>query len=143
MIREIVKDTEKLSEKCKTVTPKQKDELAELIQDMRDTTAYYEDKSGCVGLADNQIGSDLRVILAKVKGSWIDMVNPVIARHGKGVIESEEGCLSLEGVRTVKRWGAVEVIYRDHNDHSHKQVFTGFEACIIQHEIDHLNGKLI
>lgn len=68
MVREIVKDTEKLSEKCKTVTPKQKTELAELIQDMRDTAAYYEDKMGCVGLAANQVGSDLRVILAKVRG---------------------------------------------------------------------------
>ena len=51
MVREIVKDTEKLSEKCKTVTPKQKAELTELILDMRDTAAYYEDKMGCVGLA--------------------------------------------------------------------------------------------
>ena len=143
MVREIVKDTKKLSEKCITATSEHKTEVLELILDMRDTAAYYEDKMGCVGLAANQVGSDLRVILAKVRGGWIDMVNPVITRHSKGVIESEEGCLSLEGVRTVKRWDAVEVIYRDHNNRSHKQAFTGFEACIVQHEIDHLNGKLI
>lgn len=46
MVREIVKDTEKLSEKCKTVTPKHKAELTKLILDMRDTAAYYEDKMG-------------------------------------------------------------------------------------------------
>lgn len=143
MVRDIVKDTEKLQNKCKTVKNCKSKEIQDLLQDMRDTAEYYEEESGCVGLAANQVDSDLRVILAKVKGTWLAMINPVIARHGKGVIESEEGCLSLEGTRVVRRWDAVEVIYRDQHHRSHKQTFTGFEACIVQHEIDHLNGKLI
>lgn len=150
MVREIVKDTEKLQEKCKTV--KKVKDVRELIQDLRDTAEFHEEQDNCVGLAANQVGGDKRVIIVRVhphgnynteKLFWMPMINPVITNKSKTTIDSEEGCLSLEGVRTVKRYQSVEVMFTDVNGKIQRVEFYGFEACIVQHEIDHLNGKLI
>ena len=119
---------------------------------MRDTAAAYEKSHDCVGLAANQIGYDKKVIIVRIhphgnyKGDklfWMIMVNPVITNKTKEVIDSEEGCLSLEGTRTVKRYNGVMVVYRDAKGKMQTSEFYGLEACIVQHEIDHLNGMLI
>lgn len=94
MIREIVKDTDFLSKKCKPVS--KKDNIAEIIQDLRDTAAAYEESHDCVGLAANQIGYDKDVIIIRIhphgnykedKLFWMIMVNPVITNKTKEVIE--------------------------------------------------------
>lgn len=150
MIKDIVKDVDFLSKKCKPVS--KKDNIAEIIQDLRDTAAAYEESHDCVGLAANQIGYDKRVIIVRIhphgnykedKLFWMVMVNPVITNKTKEVIDSEEGCLSLEGTRTVKRYNGVMVVYRDAKGKMQTSEFYGLEACIVQHEIDHLNGMLI
>lgn len=150
MIKEIVKDTVFLSRKCKPVT--KKDNIAEIIQDLKDTAAAYEESYDCVGLAANQIGYDKRVIIVRIhphgnykedKLFWVIMVNPVITNKTKEVIDSEEGCLSLEGTRMVKRHNGVLVVYKDIRGKMQSSEFYGLEACIVQHEIDHLYGKLI
>lgn len=143
MIRDIVKDTEVLQRPCSLVVKSNIKEAADLIQNMKDTAEFYKESKGCVGLAANQVGSNLRVILVRGQDNWTVMINPSVTRHGKESIMSEEGCLSLEGVRTVKRWNTVEVVYFDTKLRVRKQVFTGFSATVVQHEIDHLNGKLI
>ena len=146
MIRDIVKDTEQLQKPCKTVTNNhtKSEDFKQLLADMWETAKHHEETSGCVGLAANQVSSDLRVILVRDNNrAWHLMINPVITKHGRGVLESEEGCLSLEGTRTVKRWDTVLVIWKDECNRTHKRGFTGFEATVVQHEIDHLNGKLI
>ena len=57
--------------------------------------------------------------------------------------KSEESCLSLIGSRKTKRYEMIEVEYLDTNFDKQKQVFTGFTAQIIQHEMDHFEGIII
>ena len=57
--------------------------------------------------------------------------------------ETEESCLSLIGFRKTKRYEMIEVMYLDRNFKKQKQVFTGFTAQIIQHEMDHFDGIII
>lgn len=57
--------------------------------------------------------------------------------------ETEEGCLSLTGVRKTTRYEIIEVEYLDRNFKKQKQTFSGWTAQIIQHEIDHCNGIII
>ena len=70
------------------------------------------------------------------------MVNPEItAKFGE--YETEEGCLSLPGVRKTKRYRKINVKYQDPEFRIHTGTYDGFTAQIIQHEIDHLEGILI
>lgn len=144
MIREIVKDTDKLQQPCKLAIKKNKQEIADIIQDLKDTAMAYEESKNCVGLAANQIGYDKRIIIGNFDGKrWTVMINPRITNHSKSIEVSEEGCLSLEGTRNVVRFKAVEVMYLDESFKAHTVRLKGFSGYIAQHEIDHLNGKLI
>lgn len=144
MIREIVKDTEKLQQPCKLAIKKNKQEIAGIIQDLKDTAVAYEESRNCVGLAANQIGYDKRVIIGNFDGKrWTVMINPHITNHSKKIEVSEEGCLSLDGTRHVVRFASVEVMYLNEAFKVHTVRLKGFSGYIVQHEIDHLNGKLI
>ena len=57
--------------------------------------------------------------------------------------ETEEGCLSLDGVRKTTRYMEIEVRYQDVSFREQRQSFSGFIAQIIQHEMDHLDGIII
>ena len=57
--------------------------------------------------------------------------------------ETEEGCLSLNGVRKTTRYQEIEVEYYDFNWKKQRQKLSGWTAQICQHEIDHLSGKII
>ena len=70
------------------------------------------------------------------------MFNPVILKKS-GAFETEEGCLSLSGVRKTTRYQDIEVEYQDLDFVKKRQKFTGWTAQIIQHECDHLQGILI
>ena len=70
------------------------------------------------------------------------MLNPVITARS-GPYETEEGCLSLDGVRKAKRYQKITVKYQDPLFRPQTGTFEGFPAQIIQHEIDHCNGILI
>ena len=70
------------------------------------------------------------------------MINPVTVRQ-KGPYETEEGCLSLPGVRKTTRYRVVTVRYEDESFKKHVETFSGFTAEIVQHEMDHLQGILI
>jgi len=72
----------------------------------------------------------------------VPMINPVILKKEK-LYETEESCLSLIGFRKTKRYEMIEVEYLDRNFKKQKQVFTGFTAQIIQHEMDHFEGIII
>jgi len=70
------------------------------------------------------------------------MFNPkIVKRFGK--YETEEGCLSLAGVRKCTRYQEIEVEYQDMNFKKQRQKYTGWTAQIIQHEIDHCQGIVI
>lgn len=70
------------------------------------------------------------------------MINPVITKKAKPY-QTEEGCLSLEGVRPCTRYEEIEVDYLDSNFKKQHGKYSGWTAQIIQHEVDHCNGILI
>ena len=70
------------------------------------------------------------------------MINPVITKKSKPY-ETEEGCLSLTGVRKTTRYTDIEVEYLDMNFRKHTQKYSGYKAQIIQYEVDHCNGIII
>lgn len=136
MIKEIVKDVMFLSQKAKKATEKDK----YIANDLLDTLKANRDR--CVGLAANMIGYNKAIIY--VSGGLYDfvMINPVITSRS-GDYETEEGCLSLIGERRCKRYKEIEVDYLDINFNKQHGKYTEFVAEIIQHEIDHTNGKII
>ena len=70
------------------------------------------------------------------------MINPQITKKN-GEYTAEEGCLSLAGTKTAKRWREITVCYQDEQFQMHVNTFAGFTAQIIQHECDHCDGVLI
>ena len=70
------------------------------------------------------------------------MINPVITKK-KEAFQTEEGCLSLDGVRPCTRYKEIEVDYLDQNFKKQHGTYTGWTAQIIQHEIDHCHGIVI
>ena len=138
MVKEIVKDTNVLTQKSEKV---ELNEAIEIVIDLLDTANHHADH--CVGLAAPQIGVLKKVIVVKAGNAFYPMINPVILKKIGNQFNSVEGCLSLEGERTVKRSKSVMVTYQDISGKKLTKTFTGFIATIIQHEVDHLNGKLI
>ena len=70
------------------------------------------------------------------------MINPVITKKS-GEYQTEEGCLSLQGVRHCTRYQEIEVDYLDQSFRKQHGKYSGWTAQIIQHEIDHCNGIVI
>ncbi|GKX66523.1 peptide deformylase [Inconstantimicrobium mannanitabidum] len=136
MIKPIVKDILFLGQKSEQAT---KNDIA-VIDDLIDTLRANLDN--CVGLAGNMIGVKKRILVFAVGTLIVPMVNPVILKKEK-LYETEESCLSLSGFRKTNRYEMIEVEYLDRSFKKQKQVFTGFTAQIIQHEMDHFDGIII
>ena len=136
MIRPIEKDPFFLGRKSRPATA----EDLPIVRDLLDTlTAHRE---GCVGMAANMIGQAVRIIAFDNEGSCMAMLNPEIIKCSDPY-ETEEGCLSLPGVRKTKRYRSIKVRYQNEQMQTRLKTFTGWTAQIIQHEIDHCNGILI
>lgn len=99
-------------------------------------------KDGCVGLAANMIGVNKRIIAFDNQGTYMVMFNPEILQKSDPY-ETEEGCLSLSGLRKTKRFKRIKVRYQNQQFQARFKTFTGWTAQIIQHEIDHCEGILI
>ncbi|WP_317320385.1 peptide deformylase [Subdoligranulum variabile] len=136
MIREICKDIIFLAKKAEPATP---DDLP-VAADLLETLEYHKD--GCVGMAANMIGVNKRIIAFDNDGEYMVMFNPEILRK-TGPYDTEEGCLSLTGVRPVKRWKTIKVKWQNEKFQQRIKNFTGWTAEIIQHEIDHCEGIII
>ena len=136
MIRNIVKDVSFLAQKSEIAT---KDDI-EVVNDLIDTLNANLDN--CVGMAANMIGVKKRILVFTVGSIIVPMINPIILKKEKPY-EAEESCLSLIGFRKTIRYENIEVEYLDINFKKLKQVFTGFTAQIIQHEVDHFEGIII
>ncbi len=136
MVKEIVKDPIFLSLKSAVAT---KEDLP-IAQDLLDTLAAH--REGCVGMAANMIGELKRIIIFDNDGTDMVMFNPEIVKCS-GAYSTEEGCLSLSGVRKTKRYQSIKVRYQNADFSVRLKTFTGWAAQIIQHEIDHCNGILI
>ena len=117
--------------------------IKKLCYDMVDTMYKY---SG-VGLAASQIGVLKRIITIdcseQEKKNPIILINPEIVWSSDEHIFFEEGCLSIPNIREeIKRPSSVRVKFLDSNGILKEDLFEGLWATCIQHEIDHLNGKL-
>ena len=112
----------------------------QIVIDLLDTLKANEEH--CVGMAANMIGVAKRIIAVNVGFMNIAMINPYIVRKANP-FKTEEGCLSLLGVRKTTRYENIEVEYLDINFRKQKQKFTGWTAQIIQHEVDHCDGIII
>ena len=136
MIKELVHDPIFLGQKSETAIA---DDL-QTSQDLLDTLTAH--KETCVGMAANMIGVKKAVIVVAAGPFQFAMVNPVITKKTGGY-ETEEGCLSLDGVRPCTRYQEIEVEYLDADFKPQHGKYSGFTAQIIQHEIDHCNGVVI
>lgn len=123
--------------------------LKKLIDDMFETM-YNADG---VGLAAPQIGLDIRLFvidlepLAEDDPKYADFkkvfINPKIVEYTGDIVKMDEGCLSIPGINeAVEREETIRIQYLDENFVSHDEVYSDFFARCIQHEYDHIEGKL-
>ena len=118
-----------------------------LIEDMFETMHNADG----IGLAAPQIGISKRIFV--VDGTSLDneemknfkkvFINPKLVNESGKSWGFDEGCLSIPGIREeVKRKSDIEVSYFDENWNERKEYFSGMQARVIQHEYDHIEGKL-
>ena len=118
--------------------------IRSLIENLFDTMYEFDG----IGLAANQIGLNKRIFVVDIShteecDSPLVFINGKII-NGKGSCVDSEGCLSLPEIRiNVERYDSITYEYLDHNLKKHTKEFNGFLATVIQHENDHLDGKLI
>lgn len=138
MEKKICKDVFFLSQKSEQAFDDENDRR--VAEDLLDTLTANRER--CVGMAANMIGVRKRIIAVNVGFMVLVMYNPVCVSKSSAY-ETEEGCLSLEGVRKTVRYKDIEVEYLDNNFKYQRQKFSGYAAQIIQHEMDHLEGIII
>ena len=123
--------------------------LAKLVEDMFETMEHAD---GC-GLAAPQIGLSIRLIVVdatpfgkedpKAATFRKALLNPEIYKEEGEVWYFNEGCLSFPGVHEdVPRASVIHVRYMDLDGTEHDEIFDGYVARVVQHECDHLNGKV-
>jgi peptide deformylase len=123
--------------------------LKELIANMFETM----DNAEGVGLAAPQVGLPIRVVVIDLdvlsdehpefKGFRRAYINPHILEASGEEVSMEEGCLSLPGIHeAVKRYDRIRVSYLDEELTPHDEVVEGYLARVMQHEFDHLEGRL-
>lgn len=136
MVKPIMRDLFFLRQRAEKATEADRQTAIDLL----DTLKAHED--GCVGMAANMIGVNKAIIAVNMGFMNVAMFNPKIVKKN-GKYETEEGCLSLDGVRKCVRYQEIEVEYEDINFKWQRQKYSGWTAQIIQHECDHLNGIII
>ncbi|MBP3242140.1 MAG: peptide deformylase [Butyrivibrio sp.] len=136
MVKKIVRDPMFLQQKSEPATEADK----QVIQDLLDTLRANQEH--CVGMAANMIGVRKRIIVVAMGPFHFAMVNPVITKKS-GEYQTEESCLSLDGVRPCTRYKEIEVDYLDQDFKPQHGKYKDFTAQIIQHEVDHFEGILI
>ena len=132
MKRKIEINIRLLRHKSAEIEPK---EAQSIIKDLEDSL----DLSKGIGLSAIQIGIPKRVSIVRIGNNKIDLVNPKIIEKEFKFKFPKEACLSLPGllIDTIR----YEQITWENNGRQY--VSTGLEACVIQHELDHMNGLLI
>ena len=136
MIRELMHDPLFLAQKSEKATMADRS----VGQDLMDTLAAH--RMDCVGMAANMIGVKKNIIVVAAGPFMFAMINAKITKR-KGSFKTEEGCLSLDGVRPCTRYKEIEVDYLDQNFKPKHGKYTDWTAQIIQHELDHVAGIVI
>lgn len=136
MVKKIMRDPLFLAQKSEDATEDDKQVVTDLLDTLRANLDH------CVGMAANMIGVKKNIIVVAAGPFKFAMINPVITGKS-GAFQTEEGCLSLDGVRPCTRYKEIEVDYLDQNFKKKHGKYTGWTAQIIQHEVDHCNGVVI
>ncbi|MGL4520415.1 MAG: peptide deformylase [Phocaeicola sp.] len=137
-----------LRQEAEDITPDYPN-LKELIANMFETM----DRADGVGLAAPQIGLPIRLVTVdldvmaedypELKGYRKVFINPHIIEESEEESSMEEGCLSLPGIHeAVKRPEQIRVTYLDEEMNQHDEWVGGYVARVMQHEFDHLDGKM-
>ena len=137
----IIKDVKHLNKVCEPVNYKTSKQIANKMILFMLSHKNINDNS--IGLACNQLGLPGRIIIVKMKNKWEHFINPVIHYKSKDKIITQESCLSVPG-KTIKVERSKEItIYFEKPCLGCGSDFSGMDAIVIQHEIDHLNGIII
>lgn len=141
--------SEVLRQIAKPVDIEDKEGIASLVQDLKDTLEHAE---GC-GLAAPQIGVSKRVVI--VDGTGMEdvydyladfrrtLINPVIVSQSEELCEYNEGCLSIPGIYAdVVRPSSITVEYYNENLEKVTETFDRFACRMVQHELSHLDGNV-
>jgi peptide deformylase len=136
LVRQIMRDPLFLAQESKDATEAD----GQVVTDLLDTLRANLDR--CVGMAANMIGVRKNIIVVAAGPFQFAMINPVITKK-TGAFQTEEGCLSLDGVRPCTRYKEIEVDYLDQNFKRQHGRYSGWTAQIIQHEVDHCRGIVI
>ena len=136
MVKKIMRDPFFLAQKSEDATEADR----QVVMDLLDTLRANLDR--CVGMAANMIGVRKNIIVVAAGPFQFAMINPVITKK-TGAYQTEEGCFSLDGVRSCTRYEEIEVDYLDQNFKKQHGKYSGWTAQIIQHEIDHCRGIVI
>ncbi len=132
-------DNPVLRKKTKNV-PKVTKEVKQLIKDMVET---MHEASG-VGLAAPQVGRTERICIAVVARKVTPLINPKITSRSKEIAIDQEGCLSLPNVwLNIPRPVEITLTYIDIKGKKQERKLKDFDARVVQHEVDHLEGVLI
>lgn len=132
----IVRDTFFLQQKSLPALPSDRFIGLELLATLK------ANQSHCVGLAANMIGYLKRIIAIDLGETQLLMYNPLVLKSSRPYTTAES-CLSLEGSRPTQRFEEITVRFIDHDWRTQTVTLTGFAAQICQHELDHLEGRLI
>ncbi|MGA2910950.1 MAG: peptide deformylase [Candidatus Microgenomates bacterium] len=151
MIRKILQSNDPLLRKKSKPVAKVDKKVASIVKDLKDTLSTQKEPEG-VGLAAPQLGKLLRIFVANYKGFERVVINPEIINIEKPLPETSgkpakkeilEGCLSLPYYYgPLKRASKITVKYLNEKGEEVVETFEGFNAQIIMHEIDHLEGIL-
>jgi peptide deformylase len=135
----IIKDKNKLQEKCSPVSIKEGEEIGiRLLHELRDS-------DNGIGLAANQIGINKRVCVINVKEPLV-LINPKIVEKSKEQFIFPEGCLSFPDSKVKTQRHQDIVVTADNHEGrlsfsaNSKDINDAFECVCVQHEIDHLDG---
>ncbi len=147
MVRKILRSKDPLLRKVSKPIKKIDKKVLGLIGDLKDTLAKQKEPEG-VGLAACQIGVNLRLFVMVKSRKIIPIINPEILEVSgkKAKLKTKagsilEGCLSLPNYYApLKRSSSIKIKYLTPEGEETVESFAGFEAQIVQHEIDHLNG---
>jgi peptide deformylase len=131
-----------LRQMSKPIDPADIADFLPLAKDLVDTATKTPN---CAGLAAPQIGRNVRMVVILTRAQPYLLMNPVVEERSKRKQLSPEGCLSVDrkhwGQRVERAW-RVRVSYMDGTGKTRQYRAQGFEAAVLQHEIDHLNGIL-
>lgn len=136
MIRPINHDPTFLAQPARSATSAD----LNIATDLVDTLQAHQ--QNCLGMTANMIGQNVAIIAIYLGQLPVVMINPQLLAK-KGPYQTKEGCLSLSGQRNCQRFKEIDLTFFDQQLHRQQIHLTGLAAETVQHELDHLAGRLI